>query len=134
MTIGPQTRNQLVEATTRDAVGPFAEHPTICECLKLRPSRWYLTGFLAPQSAQPDEDPTDDENVGGGDDVDADEFSAGEQPEPKQKQRLPASLGLSVLLRKETTSVTASVQYADYERIARKDAGLLEEAHGVKGS
>ncbi|MCA9599439.1 MAG: DISARM system helicase DrmA [Myxococcales bacterium] len=134
MTIGPQTRNQLVEATTRDAVGPFAEHPTICECLKLRPSRWYLTGFLAPQSAQPDEDPTDDENVGGGDDVDADEFSAGEQPEPKQKQRLPASLGLSVLLRKETTSVTASVQYADYERIARKDAGLPEEADGVKGS
>lgn len=40
-----QVRDQLLSALERDLIGPLQED----ELLPLPPSRWYLTGFLAPQ-------------------------------------------------------------------------------------
>jgi hypothetical protein len=61
-------RQCLVEALEADLVGPFVpdSHPQGGqEVLPIAPSRWYLTGFLAPQGARkPDDD--DQDSVDGG--------------------------------------------------------------------
>jgi hypothetical protein len=107
-------RDHLVQALEHDLVGPFA----LDERLPLPPSRWYLTGFLAPQTARDLGDPTADEELGAGSDQDDEETvtSQGSEPEPRQKNRLPASLGLSVLLPPTSLNdaVRATVSWADY--------------------
>jgi hypothetical protein len=48
-------RRRLVEALEADVVGPFvpdAHAQGGQECLPIAPSRWYLTGFLAPQGGR----------------------------------------------------------------------------------
>ena len=61
-------RSRLVEALHADLIGPFVppDHPSGGEeILPLPPSRWYLTGFLAPQGGRaPDVD--DEESQDGG--------------------------------------------------------------------
>ena len=82
-------REHLVRALTADLVGPFElDNHEAAETLKLPPSRWYLTGFLAPELSREQEDPTADDELGAGDDEDEEE-TAGQEPEPKQKKRLP---------------------------------------------
>lgn len=88
--------------------------------LRLPPSRWYLTGFLAPQGGRDpqdptEENPTDQEEFGA--EIDHDEESGGteRETEPKQKNRLPASMGLSVLLPPASEAVRVQVAWAEYE-------------------
>lgn len=54
-------RASVVRALEADLVGPFYPPghagPTD-EVLKIPPSRWYLTGFLAPERAREESDPT----------------------------------------------------------------------------
>jgi hypothetical protein len=53
-------RRHLVEALEADLMGPFV--PDGQEILPIAPSRWYLTGFLAPQGGRvPDTDDRDSE-------------------------------------------------------------------------
>jgi hypothetical protein len=65
-------RRRLVEALEADLVGPFvpdAHPPGAQEVLPIAPSRWYLTGFLAPKGGRdPDADDRDsrDEGFGAG--------------------------------------------------------------------
>jgi hypothetical protein len=66
------------------------------ELVKLPPSRWYLTAFLAPMEARELPEPTDDE-IGAGSDEDAGDAASADAG-PKRKHFLPASIGLSVLL------------------------------------
>ncbi len=111
-----QVRNKLVDALKLDLVGPEAELGDLAEVLPQSPSRWYLSGFLAPLDA-PAEQRTDA-------DADDDLDSAGEPgtddddaPEPataaKQKY-LPSSIGVSVLLPREAKSLTVRVRWGDY--------------------
>ncbi len=106
-------RGSLVEALGADLVGPYAA----AEVLRLPPSRWYLTGFLVPKSVRDHEepDPTDDDELAAGND-ETEEETAGSEPEPKQKNRLPASMGLSVLLPDgpDDETVTATLGFAEY--------------------
>jgi hypothetical protein len=93
-------RARLVRALEADIIGPF-DPATGEEVLRLPPSRWYLTGFLAPQGGREPEEqqnPTDEEVLDA--QVEHDEESGGQEREgeTKQKNRLPASMGLSVLL------------------------------------
>ena len=89
-------REHLVAALEADLVGPFdASAPE--EVLTLAPSRWYLTGFLAPVAGRDYEDPTKEDDNGAGTEEDDDE-TGGAEPEAKQKNLFPASMGLSVLL------------------------------------
>jgi hypothetical protein len=60
-TTAADIRSTLVDALQIDLVGPTptdSEHAE--EVLTQAPSKWYLTGFLAPFSAKPD-DHSDDE-------------------------------------------------------------------------
>src|SRR5581483_5513983 len=64
-----ETRDHLIEALEADLVGPFGREPgeevsAAQEALKLAPSRFYLTGFLAPkrQGVIDAEDAADDDD------------------------------------------------------------------------
>ena len=116
-------RPHLVEALTSDLVGPYEEG----EVLRLPPSRWYLTGFLVPRDvreSEEDSDPTADEELPAGND-ETEEETAGAEPEPKQKNRLPASMGLSVLLPGGDGSdvVTATLSFGEYVPEERETDG-----------
>jgi hypothetical protein len=116
-------RNHLLEALQADLVGPFVpdSHPQGGqEVLPIAPSRWYLTGFLAPQGARAP-DPDDEDSVDGGLSAGSEsqaEDAGTEEPEPKRPVRFPASLGMSVFLPAgKDDSIDVDVWYADYDKI-----------------
>ncbi|MDP2273532.1 MAG: DISARM system helicase DrmA [Archangium sp.] len=116
-------RSQLIEALEADLVGPFrrvageatSEAP---EVLRIAPSRWYLTGFLVPREQGEIEDEPDDADgdATAGDDVDDEE---GQKPDPtvKKVRRMPASMGLSVLIEPGVKQLEVTVSWADYVRL-----------------
>lgn len=116
-------RQHLVSALEADLIGPFVpdSHPQGGqEILPLAPSRWYLTGFLAPQGArEPDEDDRDSTDDGFAAGSESTSEDAGhEDPEAKRPVRFPASMGLSVFLPPgENDSLLVHVWYADYDKI-----------------
>jgi hypothetical protein len=50
-----QVRSKLVEALRLDLVGPGVNLGDAQEALSQAPSRWYLTGFLVPLGAKPEQ-------------------------------------------------------------------------------
>jgi len=107
-------RTHLVDALHADLIGPFDGDPGSSEVLRLAPSRFYLTGFLAPSGARTANDPTDDEDYASGSDTDDDEPGEATQ-EPKIPKLLPASVGLSVFLPPgEGDAVQVTLHYAEY--------------------
>ena len=96
MPTSSDVREHLVSALEADLVGPF-DPAAPAEVLTIAPSKWYLTGFLAPSAARDPEDPDADDETAAGDDQDDDE-APGAEPEAKQRNLFPASMGLSVLL------------------------------------
>ena len=68
-TTSAQVRNKLVDALKLDLVGPEQGLGDAAEVLPQSPSRWYLTGFLAPLDApaeqRSDADADDDLDSGG---------------------------------------------------------------------
>lgn len=46
-----EVRNRLVDALKLDLVGPWPGHAFERELLPENPTRWYLTGYLVPESA-----------------------------------------------------------------------------------
>src|SRR6187200_1150097 len=116
-------RKRLVGALEADLVGPFVPdlHPQGGqEVLPIAPSRWYLTGFLAPQGGRkPDQDDPDsvDGGLAAGNDTQA-EDAGQEEPEQKRPVRFPASMGLSVFLPPgKADAIEVDVWYADYDKI-----------------
>jgi len=114
----PEPRASIVSALAADLVGPF-DPAAPDERLGIPPSRWYLTGFLAPHTARDPKDPTADDEISGTDDED-DNQSPNAEPEAKQRNFFPASMGMSVLLPpargKDIEHVCVTVTYADYVR------------------
>ena len=111
-----RVRDHIVSALYADLVGPFEgaqAHLTSRELLRQRPSAWYLTGFLVPEGKQDSEE--GDDELGVGDDVQADEAESEEQ-EPKQRKTFPASMGFSVLLppADKLKSVDVTISFAQY--------------------
>lgn len=125
-------RARLVSALEADLVGPFVpdDHPEGGqEVLPIAPSRWYLTGFLAPQGGHaPDADDRDstDDGLATGSESQA-EDAGSDEPEPKRSVRFPASMGLSVFLPPAASpsaspagdgdAIDVDVWYADYDKI-----------------
>jgi hypothetical protein len=66
-------RAHLVGALEADLVGPYAPvgqgEGAPAEVLPLPPSRWYLTGFLAPEGERDPEDAEADADLDGGSDT-----------------------------------------------------------------
>ncbi|MFO0614785.1 MAG: DISARM system helicase DrmA [Polyangiaceae bacterium] len=114
-------RGSLVTALEADLIGPFepGTRDTSTELLPIAPSRWYLTGFLAPQSDRDPHDPTADDELGTGT-GDDDDAEPAPEPEPKQKNHFPASMGMSVFLPPgpegdaPTETVRVTITFAEY--------------------
>jgi hypothetical protein len=125
-----EIRAHLVELFRRDLVGPHPEKDTDLarERLSESPSRWYLTGFLAPSDdplaldgADGEDDPSVQEEMetqAGEVDADGAGGAAGdiEQPEtPNTRRRFrPSSIGLTVLLDPDVSAIEAHVSWGDY--------------------
>ncbi|MBN9562776.1 MAG: DISARM system helicase DrmA [Alphaproteobacteria bacterium] len=126
-----RVRTRLVDKLRRDLIGPGPEDADLArEVLPENPSRWYLTGFLAPSPQGSDARSADDvvEDAGDpafGDDDGADPESgraraADDTPadEPSSRpRRLPSSLGLTVLIDASVTEIDVTLTWGDYATV-----------------
>ena len=110
-------RDYLIEALRLDLIGPRLEDDALQrERLPHAPSRWYLTGFLAPtgapgaQRAQDAEEELDEpaELTKGGDDASAPERGSG------KRVFLPSSMGLSCLVDASAIRLEIALSWGDY--------------------
>jgi hypothetical protein len=137
-------REHLVSALQADLIGPYdPSRPR--ELLPRPPSRWYLTGFIAPEARRvavvnEDDKPTV-EDVEANEEVAAGSDDASSEPEeqkPRKRMLWPASVGLSMLLPPEVDRVTATVSWADYlpepEEPAEPEAPTETAGDGAAGS
>ena len=145
---GPATatdvRQRLLDTLRRDLIGPGPHDGDIRrETLKENPSRWYLSGFLAPSpgggvagAAAPERETLPEEGDPlFGDDLGADPEigqarAADDAPpdEPSARpRRLPASLGLTVLLDAAVSEVEVEVLWGDYVTEPPLPLAMLED-------
>ena len=128
-------RRYLCDALRIDLVGPRPGDAALQhERLPQAPSRWYLTGFLAPgdapeeQLAQDSEEALDDpaEPLHGSDDAST--------PDRGSHKRLflPSSMGLSMLVDEETQRLDVAVSWGDYAPEIADAAGGPESASGAR--
>src|ERR1700722_12124114 len=143
-------RASIVDTFRRDLVGPGPQDADLArERLNESPSRWYLTGFLAPAddpltqdgASETDENPSTQEEM----EIDVEEpandgagGAAGdnEAPEaPSAKRRfLPSSIGLTVLLPPDVKEIDARVCWGDYRtEPPMPEEILLPEDESEKG-
>ena len=114
-----EVRDRLVEALKLDLVGPWAGHELAEESLPgwVRPSNWYLTGFLIPSDTPADQkdDDDDDDDFGGevSEEAGLPEESSEERKAAK-KGYFPSSMGLSFLASKEAEKLHITVRWGDY--------------------
>ena len=131
-------REALVGALRLYLIGPGAGHALVRERLPgwVRPSNWYLTGFLVPRGApvrQRGDADVDDkaevvENVGLGDDSMEDRRAA-------KKVFFPSSMGLSFLVGEGLDSLEVAVRWGDYRRVEAEggEAGR-DRGEGAEGT
>jgi hypothetical protein len=116
-----EVRARLVEALKLDLVGPWAGHALAEERLQgwVRPSNWYLTGFLIPSGTAPDKSADADEDDDMGGEIPESAGLAEESNEERKAAKkgfFPSSMGLSFLVPKETRVFTVTVRWGDYEQ------------------
>ncbi|MEM9553685.1 MAG: DISARM system helicase DrmA [Acidobacteriota bacterium] len=113
-----RAREHLVRALEADLIGPYdlpeaGRADMSEELLRIPPSRWYLTGFLAPTAERVVEE-TEEELAAGPDDPTEASAPVG----ARRAHFLPSSIGLSVLLPESedeaTDRLVAHVAWADY--------------------
>ena len=126
-------REKIVEALHLDLVGPWAGHRHEHERLPgwIRPSGWYITGFLVP-AGTPIEDAAaaeaDDHIDEVPDSSGLTEESAEDRPAAK-KGYFPSSMGLSFLVPHESQSLNVTIRWGDYEY--EHDAATTEEGKSI---
>ena len=121
-----EVREHLVEALNLDLIGPWAGHAHAGERLPgwVRPSNWYLTGFLIPSGTDPERSADADED----DDLDETPASGGLAEESAEERRaakkgfFPSSMGLSFLVAREADALAVIVRWGDYERAEAEDS------------
>ena len=128
-----QVRSYLVEALRLDLVGPDPTNPRHQhEELPQAPASWYLSGFLVPFSAKP-EQRSDDV---GNDELDTiSQHTAGDdedEPESPSARRafFPSSIGMSLLVPAGVARLEVAVSWGDYT----PQEDLEEEAEAVSGT
>jgi len=113
-----EVRDRLVEALRLDLVGPWADHAFAEERLPgwVRPSKWYLTGFLIPSGTPPEKSADADEE----DDFELVPETAGLPEESVDERRaakrghFPSSMGLSFLVARGARQLRVTVRWGDY--------------------
>ena len=113
-----EVRTKLVDALKLDLVGPWAGHALAEERLPgwVRPSNWYLTGFLIPSGTPPEKAADADED----DDIDEVPEALGLSEESTEDRKsakkgfFPSSMGLSFLVSKDARTLAVTVRWGDY--------------------
>ena len=135
-----EARDRLVKALRLDLIGPRpCDEVLQHERLPHAPSRWYLTGFLAPtgaadaQRAQDAEEELDEpsEPTQGGDDAGAPERGSG------KRVMLPSSMGLSALADAAARRLRVTLSWGDYapeEDAATPAVDVREEPGGEENT
>ena len=127
-----EVRERLVEALNLDLIGPWGGHALATERLPgwVRPSNWYLTGFLIPSGTKPELCADADEE----DDIDETPESSGLAEESSEERKaakkgfFPSSMGLSFLVAADADALAVIVRWGDYE------PAKVEGADGKSGS
>jgi hypothetical protein len=124
-----QVRSDIVRALELDLVGPSVGDELENEVLPQAPSRWYLTGFLAPtgaktavrtdETAQEELDLADES--GGADDANTPDTAAA------KRAIFPSSMGVSVLESEAAESLSVTVSWGDYRLESVDGASLVDE-------
>jgi hypothetical protein len=118
MTTSLEVREQLVEALKLDLVGPWAGHDLAEEKLPgwVRPSKWYLTGFLIPSGTPPEQcsDPDEDDDPGAVPGTEGPAEESAEERKAAKKGFFPSSMGLSFLVCPEARDLAVTVRWGDY--------------------
>jgi hypothetical protein len=113
-----EVRSQLIKALEMDLIGAKPD-----EILPEAPTKWYLSGFLAPYGV-PQSDRSDDfgddeideaSRTGAGDDEKAPEAAAA------RKAFFPSSMGVSFLIADGVTKLKAIASWGDYEIIPEEE-------------
>jgi hypothetical protein len=117
-----EVRSRLVEALKLDLIGPWPGHALAEERLQgwVRPSNWYLTGFLIPSGTPPEKRADADEDDAMESEVPALAGLAEESNEERKAAKkgfFPSSMGLSFLVPAETRALTVTVRWGDYEQM-----------------
>jgi hypothetical protein len=140
MTRPAEVRARLVDILRRDLVGPGSQDDDLQhERLGERPSRWYLTGFIAPAdeepaeddpAAQEDEDREAQADLGAGAGGAAGNDGASDAPAARRRF-LPSSVGLTVLLPVNVETIEARIGWGDYvTEPPLPEGALLEREDG----
>jgi hypothetical protein len=111
-----EVRHELAQALGLDLIGPDRGSQLLNEVLPQAPSRWYLTGFLAPIEAD-EAQKADESAVEGVDELsDAGAGDDAATPEPAAARRalFPSSMGLSLLVPKEARELRVTARWGDY--------------------
>lgn len=113
-----EVRDQLVEALKLDLIGPWPGHALAEERLpgRMRPSNWYLAGFLIPTDTPAERSSDLDED----DQLDEVPEHAGLPEESSEERRtakkayFPSSIGVSMLVSAQTHELAVTVSWGDY--------------------
>ncbi len=130
-------RARLTHALRLDLIGPEAGEPQATETLPIPPSRFYLTGFLAPLNAPAVQKTDDDEQgelelaaaSGGAEDDDS-------MPDPPAAKRgqFPSSMGVSVLVPAGVATLKVLARWGDYEPVERDGKATGEWKRTERGA
>ena len=116
-----EVRKRLTHALELDLIGPDNDHQQANERLPghIRPSNWYLTGFLVPSGAAQEEAAKNDEDdelddvpevMDLGEDTGVDRRAA-------KKSFLPSSMGLSFLVEEQVDQLQVTISWGDYSLV-----------------
>jgi len=113
-----EVRGRLVGALKLDLVGPWKGHALAEERLPgwVRPSNWYLAGFLIPSGTPAGKSADADEN----EDFELVPETAGLKEESSEERKsakkgfFPSSVGVSFFVPKEARSITVTLHWGDY--------------------
>ena len=117
-------RRYLTDALKLDVIGPSDALGDPTERIPgwIKPSTWYLTGFLIPSLTPPEAAADGDEQ----EDFELVPDSTGDPGESvddrksKQKAYFPSSMGMSFLVDKSCDAVAVTIRWGDYHRVERK--------------
>jgi hypothetical protein len=143
MTRPVEVRARLVDILRRDLVGPGPQDQDLArERLSENPSRWYLTGFIAPKedeveaddpAVQEEEEREAEQEPGSGAGGAAGDDEPSEAP-VTHRRFLPSSIGLTVLLPMDVVSIEARVSWGDYVTEPPLPEGTLLSGDNEDGS
>jgi len=113
-----EVRGHLETALRLDLVGPGGGDSLAAERLPgwVRPSNWYLTGFLIPSGTPPEHgaDPDEDEELGEIPETAGLAEESTEERRAAKKSYFPSSLGLSCLVSGEAQALQVTARWGDY--------------------